>query len=99
MLSPRLRSTLGDYSEVMSQLELVTRVVRDCGAAIRFFVDVLQFELVEDIPSLTNEVAGSVGSWFVSTQVERCNSNPLDAELKRLRARDMTQTVARRLAG
>jgi hypothetical protein len=55
----------------MSQLELVTRVVRDCGAVTRFFVDVLQFELVEDIPSLTNEVAGSVGSWFVPTQARQ----------------------------
>ena len=32
----------------MSHLELVTLVVRDYDAAIRFFVDVLRFELVED---------------------------------------------------
>src|SRR4029450_544475 len=39
----------------MSQLELVALVVRDYDGAIRFFVDVLQFELVEDSPSLTND--------------------------------------------
>ncbi|MGH9254059.1 MAG: VOC family protein [Vicinamibacterales bacterium] len=38
----------------MSNLELVTLVVRDYDAAIRFFVDVLQFQLVEDTASLTN---------------------------------------------
>jgi catechol 2,3-dioxygenase-like lactoylglutathione lyase family enzyme len=32
----------------MSNLELVALVVRDYDAAIHFFVDVLQFELVED---------------------------------------------------
>ena len=32
----------------MSHLELVTLVVRDYDAAIRFFVDVLHFELLED---------------------------------------------------
>jgi len=38
----------------MSHLELVSLIVRDYDAAIRFFVDVLRFELVEDTPSLTN---------------------------------------------
>ena len=32
----------------MSHLELVALVVRNYDAAIRFFVDVLQFPLVED---------------------------------------------------
>jgi catechol 2,3-dioxygenase-like lactoylglutathione lyase family enzyme len=32
----------------MSPLELVAFVVRDYDATIRFFVDVLQFELMED---------------------------------------------------
>ena len=31
----------------MSHLELVTLIVRDYDDAIRFFVDVLRFELVE----------------------------------------------------
>ena len=47
----------------MSHLELVTVVVRDYDAAIRFFVDVLQFELVEDTSSLTND--GRPKRWVV----------------------------------
>jgi catechol 2,3-dioxygenase-like lactoylglutathione lyase family enzyme len=47
----------------MSHLELVTLVVRDYDAAIRFFVDVLQFALVEDTPSLTND--GRPKRWVV----------------------------------
>ena len=39
----------------MAALELVALIVRDYDPAIRFFVDVLQFELVEDSPSLTND--------------------------------------------
>jgi catechol 2,3-dioxygenase-like lactoylglutathione lyase family enzyme len=38
----------------MSHLELVALAVRD-DAAIRFFVDVLRFELAEDTPSLTTD--------------------------------------------
>jgi catechol 2,3-dioxygenase-like lactoylglutathione lyase family enzyme len=47
----------------MSHLELVALVVRDYDAAIRFFVDVLRFELVEDTPSLTND--GRPKRWIV----------------------------------
>ena len=47
----------------MSNLELVALVVRDYDAAIRFFVDVLQFELVEDAPALTND--GRPKRWVV----------------------------------
>lgn len=47
----------------MSHLELVSLVVRDYDAAIRFFVDVLRFELVEDTPSLTND--GRPKRWVV----------------------------------
>lgn len=47
----------------MSHLELVGLVVRDYDAAIRFFVDVLQFEVVEDTPSLTND--GRPKRWVV----------------------------------
>ncbi len=39
----------------MSHLDLVTLIVADYDAAIEFFVDVLDFELVEDAPSLTND--------------------------------------------
>ena len=47
----------------MPHLELVTLVVRDYDAAIRFFVDVLQFQLIEDTPSLTND--GRAKRWVV----------------------------------
>lgn len=47
----------------MPYLELVTLIVRDYDAAIRFFVDVLQFELIEDSPSLTND--GRRKRWVV----------------------------------
>ncbi len=47
----------------MPHLELVALVVRDYDAAIRFFVDVLQFQLVEDTPSLTND--GRSKRWVV----------------------------------
>lgn len=47
----------------MSQLKLFARIVHDDDAAMRFFVDVLQFELVEDSPSLTND--GRHKRWVV----------------------------------
>ncbi|MEZ5293529.1 MAG: VOC family protein [Vicinamibacterales bacterium] len=47
----------------MSHLHLVTLVVRDYDPAIRFFVDVLGFDLVEDVPSLTND--GRPKRWVV----------------------------------
>src|SRR5664279_3159445 len=47
----------------MANLELVALVVRDYDQAIRFFVDVLQFELVEDTPSLTDD--GRPTRWVV----------------------------------
>ena len=47
----------------MSSLALVALVVADYDAAIRFFVNVLQFELVEDSASLTND--GRPKRWVV----------------------------------
>jgi catechol 2,3-dioxygenase-like lactoylglutathione lyase family enzyme len=47
----------------MSHLALVTLVVRDYDRAIRFFVDVLRFDLVEDEPSTTND--GRPKRWVV----------------------------------
>ena len=44
-------------------LELVSLLVRDYDPAIRFFVDVLGFVLVEDSPSLTND--GRAKRWVV----------------------------------
>ena len=47
----------------MSHLELVALVVQEYQPAIDFFVNVLQFELVEDVPSLTND--GRPKRWIV----------------------------------
>jgi catechol 2,3-dioxygenase-like lactoylglutathione lyase family enzyme len=47
----------------VSQLELVALVVREYQPAIDFFVNVLQFDLVEDVPSLTND--GRPKRWVV----------------------------------
>ena len=41
----------------MAQLELVALLVREYEPAIDFFVRILQFELVEDSPSLTNDAS------------------------------------------
>jgi len=45
------------------RLELVSLIVDDYDEAIAFFVDVLQFELIEDKPSLTND--GRNKRWVV----------------------------------
>ena len=47
----------------MSHLHLVALVVKDYDPAIRFFVDVLGFELVEDSPATTND--GRPKRWVV----------------------------------
>ncbi len=47
----------------MPHLDLVALVVREYEPAIDFFVNVLQFELVEDVPSLTND--GRPKRWVV----------------------------------
>ena len=47
----------------MSHLQLVALVVREYDPAIDFFVNVLQFELVEDVPSVTND--GRPKRWVV----------------------------------
>ena len=44
-------------------LELISLLVRDYDPAIRFFVDVLGFDLIEDSPSLTND--GRPKRWVV----------------------------------
>jgi catechol 2,3-dioxygenase-like lactoylglutathione lyase family enzyme len=53
--------TLG--AATMANLELATLVVRDYDTAIDFFVQVLDFELLEDSPSLTND--GRPKRWVV----------------------------------
>ena len=47
----------------MAHLHLVALVVHDYDPAIRFFVDILGFELVEDVPSTTND--GRPKRWVV----------------------------------
>jgi catechol 2,3-dioxygenase-like lactoylglutathione lyase family enzyme len=47
----------------MSHLQLATVVVHEYDPAIRFFVDVLGFELAEDSPSTTND--GRPKRWVV----------------------------------
>jgi len=47
----------------MAELALVALVVRDYDRAIDFFVNVLDFELAEDTPSLTND--GRAKRWVV----------------------------------
>lgn len=47
----------------MAHFHLVALVVRDYDRAIAFFVDVLQFDLVEDVPSTTND--GRPKRWVV----------------------------------
>ena len=47
----------------MSHLDLITLIVRDYEPAIHFFTRVLQFELVEDVPSLTND--GRPKRWVI----------------------------------
>jgi catechol 2,3-dioxygenase-like lactoylglutathione lyase family enzyme len=59
----RARPLPQDNLKPMANLELVALIVREYDPAIRFFVDLLQFELVEDTPSLTND--GRAKRWVV----------------------------------
>ena len=56
--------TLITRKGLMPHLELIALVVREYEPAIDFFVNVLQFELVEDVPSFTNDGRANAGSWF-----------------------------------
>ena len=47
----------------MPQLELFSLIVKEYDEAIDFFVNVLDFELIEDVPSLTND--GRSKRWVV----------------------------------
>ena len=77
----------------MSHLELVALVVRDYDTAIRFFVDVLQFELREDTPSLTND--GRAKRWVVV----RPRGGQTGILLARADGDRQTGTVGRQFAG
>jgi catechol 2,3-dioxygenase-like lactoylglutathione lyase family enzyme len=77
----------------MSHLELVALVVRDYDAAIHFFVDALQFELVEDTPSLTND--GRPKRWVVI----RPNGGQTGILLARADGDQQTAVVGEQFAG
>jgi catechol 2,3-dioxygenase-like lactoylglutathione lyase family enzyme len=77
----------------MSHLDLVALIVRDYDAAIRFFVDVLQFELVEDTPSLTND--GHPKRWVVVRPV----GGQTGILLARADGEKQVDTVGRQFAG
>lgn len=86
----RLRRVIWSW---MTNLELVALLVRDYDPVIRFFVDLLQFELVEDTPSLTND--GRAKRWVVV--------RPAGAQTGILLARadgeDQVKMIGRQFAG
>jgi catechol 2,3-dioxygenase-like lactoylglutathione lyase family enzyme len=77
----------------VSHLHLVALIVRDYDAAIRFFVDVLQFDLVEDTPSLTND--GRPKRWVVV----RPRGGQTGILLARADGDDQAGSVGRQFAG
>jgi catechol 2,3-dioxygenase-like lactoylglutathione lyase family enzyme len=77
----------------MSHIDLVAVIVRDYDAAIRFFVDVLQFELVEDTASLTND--GRPKRWVVVRPV----GGQTGVLLARADGEGQLGTVGRQFAG
>jgi catechol 2,3-dioxygenase-like lactoylglutathione lyase family enzyme len=77
----------------MSHIDLFALIVRDYDAAIRFFVDVLQFELVEDTPSFTND--GRPKRWVVV----RPAGGQTGVLLARADGEQQVGTVGRQFAG
>lgn len=77
----------------MSHLELVALVVRDYDPAIRFFVDVLNFELIEDSPARTND--GRAKRWVVV----RPRGGQTGILLARADGASQAESVGRQFAG
>jgi catechol 2,3-dioxygenase-like lactoylglutathione lyase family enzyme len=77
----------------MSFLDLITLVVHDYDPAIRFFVDVLGFELVEDTPSLTDD--GRPKRWVVVQP----RGGRTGIVLARADGEDQAAAVGRQVAG
>jgi catechol 2,3-dioxygenase-like lactoylglutathione lyase family enzyme len=77
----------------MAHLGLVALIVRDYDAAVRFFVDVLRFELVEDTQSLTND--GRPKRWVVVRPV----GGQTGLLLARADGEQQVGTVGRQFAG
>jgi len=57
------RATTNGTGTQLAHLHLVTLIVHDYDPALRFFVDVLGFEIVEDLPSQTTD--GRPKRWVV----------------------------------
>ena len=77
----------------MAHLELVALVVREYQPAVDFFVNVLGFDLVEDVPSLTND--GRPKRWVVV----RPPGALTGILLARADGRDQDAVVGRQFAG
>jgi catechol 2,3-dioxygenase-like lactoylglutathione lyase family enzyme len=77
----------------MAQLELIALLVREYQPAIDFFVGVLQFDLVEDSPSLTND--GRPKRWVVV----RPRGAVTGILLARADGADQAEIVGRQFAG
>jgi catechol 2,3-dioxygenase-like lactoylglutathione lyase family enzyme len=77
----------------MSHIELVALIVRDYDFAIRFFVEVLQFDLVEDSSSLTND--GRPKRWVVV----RPKGSKTGVLLARADGDEQTASVGQQFAG
>src|ERR687898_477588 len=63
-MATMVRSVSRCRHQAMTHLELVALIVEDYDQAIDFFVGVLGFELIEDIPSKTND--GRPKRWVVA---------------------------------
>ena len=79
----------GDFTH----LELVALLVREYAPAIDFFVNILKFELVEDVPSLTND--GRPKRWVVV----RPPGGATGLLLARADGDHQTEVVGRQFAG
>lgn len=77
----------------MANLELVALIVREYEPAIRFFVDILQFELVEDTPSLTND--GRPKRWVIV----RLTGAQTGILLARADGKDQAEMIGQQFAG
>lgn len=77
----------------VSHLELIALVVRDYDAALRFFVEVLKFELIEDTPARTND--GRAKRWVVV----RPRGGQTGILLARADSEAQAESVGRQFAG